>query len=86
MDTKASLGDNIEISQHDQDQNYVYETMTHDQKVNMYDFISNFEEAKKKKKAQQRKRKTKRNENEKISFLENVFSSMFLISDRIDII
>ena len=50
MDSHASLGDNVEISQHDQDQNYVYETMTNDQKVNMYDFITNFEEAKKKKK------------------------------------
>jgi hypothetical protein len=55
MDTKASLGDNIDISQHDQDQNYVYETMTHDQKVNMYDFISNFEESKKKKKVDKKK-------------------------------
>ena len=58
MDTKASLGDNIEISQHDSDQNYVYETMTHDQKVNMYDFISNFEEAKKKKKVTTKKKPT----------------------------
>ena len=55
MDTKASLGDNIEISQQDQDQNYDYETMTHDQKVNMYDFISNFEESKKKKKVVKKK-------------------------------
>ena len=50
MDSQASLGDNVEISEHDREQNYVYETMTHDQKVNMYDFISNFEDAKKKKK------------------------------------
>jgi len=50
MDSQASLRDNVEISDHDQDQNYVYETMTHDQKVNMYDFISNFEYSKKKKK------------------------------------
>ena len=49
MDKQASLGDNVEISA-DDTQNYVYETMTHDQKVNMYDFISNFEDAKKKKK------------------------------------
>jgi len=56
MDSRASLGDNIEISQHDQDQNYVYETMTHDQKVNMYDFISNFEEAKKNKKVTTKKK------------------------------
>ena len=50
MDSQATLGDNIDISEHDQDQNYVFETMTNDQKVNMYDFISNFEDAKKKKK------------------------------------
>ena len=40
----------MDISEHDQDQNYVFETMNADQKANMYDFISNFEEAKKKKK------------------------------------
>ena len=51
MDTQASMSENIEISKHDQDQNYSYETMTQDQKVNMYNFISNFEESKKKKKA-----------------------------------
>ena len=50
MDSNASLGDNVDISEHDQDQNYVFETMNADQKANMYDFISNFEEAKKKKK------------------------------------
>ena len=49
MDSQASLGDNVEVSA-DDTQNYVYETMTNDQKANMYDFISNFEEAKKKKK------------------------------------
>ena len=42
--------DNVEVSQHDAGQNYVYETMTPDQKANMYDFISNFEGTKKKKK------------------------------------
>ena len=51
MDTQASMSENIEISKHDLDQNYSYETMTQDQKVNMYNFISNFEESKKKKKA-----------------------------------
>ena len=51
MDTQAAMSENIEISQHDKEQNYSYETMTHDQKVNMYSFISNFEESKKKKKA-----------------------------------
>ena len=49
MDSNASLGDNVEISA-DDTQNYVYETMTNDQKANMYDFISNFEDSKKKKK------------------------------------
>ena len=49
MDTQHSLGDNVEISA-DDTQNYVYETMTNDQKANMYDFISNFEDSKKKKK------------------------------------
>ena len=51
MESSPSLSENVEISKHDQDQNYSYETMTHDQKVNMYNFISNFEESKKKKKA-----------------------------------
>ena len=51
MDSQAAMSENIEISQYDQEQNYSYETMTHDQKVNMYSFISNFEESKKKKKA-----------------------------------
>jgi hypothetical protein len=50
MDAQAAMSENIEISQHDKEQNYSYETMTHDQKVNMYNFISNFEESKKKKK------------------------------------
>ena len=51
MDSQAVMSENIEISQHDKEQNYSYETMTNDQKVNMYNFISNFEESKKKKKA-----------------------------------
>jgi hypothetical protein len=50
MDSRASLGDNVELSTNDKPENYVFETMTSDQKVNMYEFISNFEEAKKKKK------------------------------------
>ena len=50
MDSQSTLNDNIDTSTHDQDQNYVFETMNADQKANMYDFISNFEEAKKKKK------------------------------------
>ncbi len=51
MDSQAVMSENIEISKHDKEQNYSYETMTQDQKVNMYNFISNFEESKKKKKA-----------------------------------
>tara|TARA_Y100000590_G_C15287976_1_gene851372 strand:- start:170 stop:712 length:543 start_codon:yes stop_codon:yes gene_type:complete len=50
IDSNASLADNIEIGEHDTNQNYVFETMTQDQKANMYDFISNFENSKKKKK------------------------------------
>lgn len=57
MDSNSSLGDNVEVSA-DDTQNYVYETMTNDQKVNMYDFISNFEEAKKKKKVTTTKKST----------------------------
>ena len=50
MDSQSTLNDNIDTSTYDQEQNYVFETMTQDQKANMYDFISNFEDAKKKKK------------------------------------
>jgi hypothetical protein len=50
MDTRASLGENVELSVNDKAENYVFDTMTSDQKVNMYDFIKNFEDAKKKKK------------------------------------
>ena len=57
MDSNSSLGDNVEVSA-DDTQNYVYETMTNDQKVNMYDFISNFDEAKKKKKVATTKKST----------------------------
>ena len=56
MDSQAVMTENIEISKHDKDQNYSYETMTQDQKVNMYNFISNFEESKKKKKAVAKKK------------------------------
>ena len=37
----------MDISEHDQDQNYVFETMNLSES-NMYDFISNFEEPKRK--------------------------------------
>ena len=50
MDSQSTLNDNIDTSTNDQEQNYVFETMNADQKANMYDFISNFEDAKKKKK------------------------------------
>ena len=50
MDSQSTLNDNIDTSTYDQEQNYVFETMTQDQKANMYDFISNFEDAKQKKK------------------------------------
>ena len=51
----ASLAGNSEVSKHDKEQNYIFETMTPDQKANMYDFISNFEGAKKKKKTSTKK-------------------------------
>ena len=57
IDANAALVDNAEISHHDTEQNYVYETMTQDQKANMYDFISNFEGAKQKKKLAPKKTK-----------------------------
>jgi len=49
MDSNASLVSNVELSEYDGD-DYSFETMTHDQKVNMYDFISNFEKTKETKK------------------------------------
>ena len=55
MDSHSTLLDNVSIEAHDQDQNYVYETMNPDQKANMYDFISNFEDAKKKKAVSKKK-------------------------------
>ena len=50
MDNHASFGDNVELSSNDKPESYVFETMTNDQKVNMYNFIENFEETKKAKK------------------------------------
>ena len=55
IDSNASLAGNSEVSKHDKEQNYIFETMTPDQKANMYDFISNFEGAKKKKKTSTKK-------------------------------
>lgn len=57
MNMNASLTDNVELSEHDGD-DYSYETMTHDQKVNMYDFISNFEKSKETKKKKSVKKST----------------------------
>ena len=58
MDSHSTLVDNISVESYDKDQNYVYETMNPDQKANMYDFISNFEEAKKKKAISKKKTTT----------------------------
>ena len=46
MDTFGALGDNVEVSDHDKE-HYDYNTLSTDQKANMYDFIKNFEDAKK---------------------------------------
>ncbi len=58
MDSFSTLGENTEISEHDGETQYVYDTMNADQKANMYDFISNFEEAKKKKSVSKKKNPT----------------------------
>jgi hypothetical protein len=55
MDAHSSLLDNVKVESHDIGTNYSYETMNVDQKANMYDFISNFEEAKKKKAVSKKK-------------------------------
>ena len=47
MESSPSLSENVEVSANDSDKGYNQETMTADQKVNMYDFIKNFEDAKK---------------------------------------
>ena len=46
MESSPSLSENVEVSANDSDKGYNQETMTADQKVNMYDFIKNFEDAK----------------------------------------
>ena len=58
MDSFSTLGENTEISEHDGETQYVFDTMNTDQKANMYDFISNFEEAKKKKSVSKKKTPT----------------------------
>ena len=46
MESTPFLSENIEVSSNDADKGYNQETMSTDQKVNMYDFIKNFEDAK----------------------------------------
>ena len=58
MDSFSTLGENTEISEHAGETQYVFDTMNTDQKANMYDFISNFEEAKKKKSVSKKKTPT----------------------------
>ena len=57
MDTFGALGDNVEVSDHDKG-HYDYNTLSADQKANMYDFIKNFEEAKKAKSVTKKPTKT----------------------------
>ena len=58
MDTFGTLTDNVEVMDHDK-AHYDYETLSADQKANMYDFISNFEEKKKSKSTKKEPPKTK---------------------------
>ena len=59
MESSPSLSENVEVSANDSDKGYNQETMTADQKVNMYDFIKNFEDAKKAKSTKKEPVKTK---------------------------
>ena len=59
MESSPSLSENVEVSVNDNDKGYNQETMTADQKVNMYDFIKNFEDAKKAKSTKKEPPKTK---------------------------
>ena len=47
MESSPSLSENVEVSENDSGKTYTQETMNADQKANMYDFIKNFEDAKK---------------------------------------
>ena len=47
MESTPSLSENVELSSNDSDKGYNQETLTADQKANMYNFIKNFEDAKK---------------------------------------
>ena len=59
MESSPSLSENVEVSANDSDKGYNQETMTADQKVNMYDFIKNFEDANKAKSTKKVPPKTK---------------------------
>ena len=58
MESSSSLSENIEVSTNDSDKGYNQETMNADQKANMYDFIKNFEAAKKAKSVAKKPTKT----------------------------
>ena len=47
MESSPSLSENVELSVNDSDIGYNQETLNADQKANMYNFIKNFEDAKK---------------------------------------
>ena len=47
MESSPSLSENVELSTNDSNKGYNQETLNADQKANMYDFIKNFEDAKK---------------------------------------
>ena len=47
MESSPSLSENVELSANDSDKGYNQETLNTDQKANMYNFIKNFEDAKK---------------------------------------
>jgi len=47
MESSPSLLENVEVSANDSDKGYNQETLNADQKANMYNFIKNFEDAKK---------------------------------------
>ena len=58
MESSSSLSENIEVSTNDSDKGYNQEIMNADQKANMYDFIKNFEAAKKAKSVAKKPTKT----------------------------
>ena len=57
MESSPSLSENVEVSTND-NKGYTQETMNADQKANMYDFIKNFEDAKKAKSVAKKPTKT----------------------------